>query len=61
MGENTRDIAGLVECFSVIGEIPRCSDILVCGNELMIHESLLINKYRPNLNVQGSSIPLNLF
>ena len=29
--------------------------------ELMIHESLLINKYRPNLNVQGSSIPLNLF
>ena len=29
--------------------------------ELMIHESLLINKYKPNLNVQGSSIPLNLF
>ena len=29
--------------------------------ELMIHEGLLINKYRPNLNVQGSSIPLNLF
>ena len=29
--------------------------------ELMIHESLLINKYRPNPNVQGSSIPLNLF
>ena len=26
--------------------------------ELMIHESLLINKYRPNLNVQGSSILL---
>ena len=29
--------------------------------ELMIHESLFINKYRPNLNVQGSSIPLSLF
>ena len=29
MGENTREIAGLVECFPVIGEIPRCSDILV--------------------------------
>ena len=29
--------------------------------ELMIHESLLINKYRLNLNAQGSSIPLNLF
>ena len=29
--------------------------------ELMIHESVLIIKYRPNLNVQGSSIPLNLF
>ena len=29
--------------------------------KLMIHESLLINKYKPNLNVQGSSIPLNLF
>ena len=29
--------------------------------ELMIHESLLINKYKPNLNVQGNSIPLNLF
>ena len=28
--------------------------------ELMIHESLL-NKYKPNLNIQGSSIPLNLF
>ena len=26
-----------------------------------IHESLLINKYKPNLNVQGNSIPLNLF
>ena len=25
------DIAGLVECFPVIGEIPRCLDILVCG------------------------------
>ena len=31
-----------------------CSD----SYELMIHESLLINKYKPNLNVQGSSIPL---
>ena len=31
------------------------------SHELMIHESLLINKYKPNLNVQGSSIPLNLF
>ena len=29
--------------------------------ELMIHKSLLINKYRPNLNVQDSSIPLSLF
>ena len=29
--------------------------------ELMIHESLLVNKYKLNLNVQGSSIPLNLF
>ena len=29
--------------------------------ELMIHESLLINKYKPNLNVQGSFIPPNLF
>ena len=28
--------------------------------KLMIHESLL-NKYRPNVNVPGSSIPLNLF
>ena len=27
----------------------------------MIHETLFINKYRPNLNVQSSSIPLNLF
>ena len=34
-----------------------CSD----SYELMIHESLLINKYKPTLNVQGSSIPLNLF
>ena len=29
--------------------------------ELMIHESLLISKLKPSLNVQGSSIPLNLF
>ena len=29
--------------------------------ELMINESLLINKYKPNLNIQGSSVPLNLF
>ena len=29
--------------------------------ELMIHESLVTNKYKPNLNVQSSSIPLNLF
>ena len=29
--------------------------------ELMIHKSLLINKYRSNLNVQDSSIPLSLF
>ena len=34
-----------------------CSD----SYELMIHESLLINKYKPTLNIQGSSIPLNLF
>ena len=34
-----------------------CSD----SYELMIHENLLINKYKPTLNVQGSSIPLNLF
>ena len=33
-----------------------CSD--TC--ELMIHESLLISKLKPSLNVQGSSIPLNL-
>ena len=33
-----------------------------CSNtcELMIHESLLISKLKPSLNVQGSSIPLNL-
>ena len=29
--------------------------------ELVIHESVLINKYKPNQNIQGSSIPLNLF
>ena len=34
-----------------------CSD--TC--ELMIHESLLISKLKPSLNVQGSSIPLNLY
>ena len=28
--------------------------------ELMIHESLLISKLKPSLNVQGSSTPLNL-
>ena len=28
--------------------------------ELMIHESLLISKLKPSLNVRGSSIPLNL-
>ena len=28
--------------------------------ELLIHESLLISKLKPSLNVQGSSIPLNL-
>ena len=28
--------------------------------ELMIHESLFISKLKPSLNVQGSSIPLNL-
>ena len=33
-----------------------CSDIC----ELMIHESLLISKLKLSLNVQGSSIPLNL-
>ena len=33
-----------------------CSD--TC--ELMIHESLLISKLKPSLNVQGSSIPLKL-
>ena len=33
-----------------------CSD--TC--ELMIHESLLISKLKPSLNVQGSSIPLTL-
>ena len=33
-----------------------CSD----DHELMIHESLLISKLKPTLNVQGSSIPLNL-
>ena len=34
----------------------KCSD----DCELMIHESLLISKLKPTLNVQGSSIPLNL-
>ena len=33
-----------------------CSDT----SELMIHESLFISKLKPSLNVQGSSIPLNL-
>ena len=33
-----------------------CSD----DRELMIHESRLISKLKPTLNVQGSSIPLNL-
>ena len=33
-----------------------CSD----SCELMNHESLLISKLKPSLNVQGSSIPLNL-
>ena len=33
-----------------------CSD----DRELMIHESLLISKLKPTLNVQGSSIPHNL-
>ena len=28
--ERILEIAELVECFPVIGEIPRCSDILVC-------------------------------
>ena len=28
--ERIVEIAGLVGCFPVIGEIPRCSDILVC-------------------------------
>ena len=33
-----------------------------CSNtsELLIHESPLISKLKPSLNVQGSSIPLNL-
>ena len=34
-----------------------CSD----DQELLIHESLLISKMKPSLNVQGSSIPLHLF
>ena len=29
--------------------------------ELMIYESLLINKYQPKLNFKGSFILLNLF
>ena len=37
--------------------ISSCSD----SYELLIHESLLISKLKPSLNVQGSSIPLNLF
>ena len=36
--------------------ISSCSDTY----ELMIHESLLISKLKPSLNVQGSSIPLLL-
>ena len=35
-----------------------CSCLDDC--ELMIHESLLISKLKPTLNVQGNSIPLNL-
>ena len=87
------DMTGLDDGFPVIGEIPKCSDILVSSSspvmssifshlnstghsanfddfeilsscsdtcELMIHESLLISKLKPSLNVQGSSIPLNL-
>jgi hypothetical protein len=34
-----------------------CSD----DQELLIHESFLISKMKPSLNVQGSSIPLHLF
>ena len=37
--------------------ISSCSD----SYELLIHGSLLISKLKPSLNVQGSSIPLNLF
>ena len=28
--ESTLDLVGLEVCFPVIGEMPRCSDILVC-------------------------------
>ena len=35
-------------------------DFQILDCEIMIHESLLISKLKPTLNVQGNSIPLNL-
>ena len=49
--------SGHLASFDDFKIIYSCSD----SYELLIHESLLISKLKPSLNVQGSSIPLNLF
>ena len=49
---NTGHTASL-DVFKIISSCPS-------SDELMIHESLLISKLKPSLNVQGSSFPLLL-
>ena len=48
--------AGHTDSFDDFQILSSCSD----DCEVMIHESLLISKLKPTLNVQGNSIPLNL-
>ena len=50
------DLSGHSASFDDFKILSSCADT----GELMIHESLLISKLKPSLNVQGSSIPLNL-
>ena len=59
----TSSIHSHINAFGHLASFDDFKIIFSCSDsyELLIHESLLISKLKPSLNVQRSSIPLNLF
>ena len=62
---SNRPMSSIFSHLKTIGHTASFDDFQILSScsddcEIMIHESLLISKLKPTINVQGNSIPLNL-